>query len=64
VPGGALDALQATFHDVILGRAERFVRSGDEPLLVAESWCRVVGGSGQRHEVSPAGATLPEEGFV
>ena len=32
--------------------------------LVAESWCRVVGGSGQRHEITPAGSRLVEEGFV
>jgi hypothetical protein len=35
-----------------------------EPCLVAESWCRVVGGSGQRHRVTAAGATLEEEGFI
>lgn len=101
IPGDALEALQASFHDVILGRAERLVREhrlrlpaleillelnppsmrftipgmyggfnwslermGDEPLLVSESWCRVVEGSGQRHEITPAGATLVEEGFV
>ncbi|MGS0894328.1 ankyrin repeat domain-containing protein [Burkholderia stagnalis] len=37
---------------------------GDAAVLVSESWCRVVGGSGQRHEVTAAGSTLVEEGFV
>lgn len=34
------------------------------PTLVTESWCRVAEGSGQRHEITSAGATLVEEGFV
>jgi hypothetical protein len=34
------------------------------PVLISESWCRVVGGSGQRHLVSPHGSLLLEEGFV
>ena len=37
---------------------------GASSSLVVESWCRVVGGSGQRHLVSAAGATLVDEGFV
>jgi hypothetical protein len=32
--------------------------------LVSESWSRVVDGSGQRHEVTAAGARLVDEGFV
>jgi len=32
--------------------------------LVSESWSRVVGGSGQRHEITPKGSELVEEGFV
>jgi hypothetical protein len=32
--------------------------------LMAESWCRVVAGSGQRHEVTIDGTRLLEEGFV
>jgi len=39
-------------------------RTGKDPLLVIESWCRVAGGSGQRHTVTPAGAELTAEGFV
>ncbi|WP_298575455.1 hypothetical protein [uncultured Luteimonas sp.] len=35
-----------------------------EPMLVVESWSRVVGGSGQRHHITAAGCTLVEEGFV
>ena len=33
-------------------------------LLWTESWCEVVGGSGQRHIVSAFGSLLTEEGFV
>lgn len=33
-------------------------------VLIAESWCRVVGGSGQRHLISPYGSLLIAEGFV
>ncbi|AXF26067.1 hypothetical protein CUJ89_37525 [Burkholderia pyrrocinia] len=37
---------------------------GDAAVLVSESWSRVVGGSGQRHEITANGCTLVEEGFV
>ncbi len=33
-------------------------------VLVTESWCRVAGGSGQRHLISPHGSLLVAEGFV
>jgi hypothetical protein len=42
----------------------RLERAGVEPLLVAKSFCRVVGGSGQRHEITASGSRLVEEGFV
>ncbi|MEA5605245.1 hypothetical protein [Nostoc sp. UHCC 0252] len=32
--------------------------------LITESWCRVVGGSGQRHKITDQGIELLEEGFV
>jgi hypothetical protein len=35
----------------------------DHVQLVTESWCRVVGGSGQRHIVTADGARLVDEGF-
>jgi hypothetical protein len=38
--------------------------AGVEAKLVSESWCRVVGGSGQRHEMTSEGSRLVEEGFV
>ncbi|WP_207063823.1 hypothetical protein [Motiliproteus sp. SC1-56] len=41
-----------------------FEGEGDTARLVTESWCRVVGGSGQRHEITPNGTTLTEDGFV
>ena len=34
------------------------------PRLLTESWCRVVGGSGQRHAVTAAGFELVAAGFV
>lgn len=37
---------------------------GAAAVLVSESWSRVVGGSGQRHEITAHGCTLVEEGFV
>ncbi len=37
---------------------------GAEAKLVAESWSRVSGGSGQRHEITPQGSELVDEGFV
>jgi len=38
--------------------------AGQSSKLVCESWCRVVEGSGQRHEVTAAGSKLVAEGFV
>jgi len=32
--------------------------------LISEMWCRVVEGSGQRHEITAEGSRLIEEGFV
>ena len=37
---------------------------GEQSRLIVESWCRVCGGSGQRHVVSASGSTLVDEGFV
>jgi hypothetical protein len=37
---------------------------GETAKLITESWCRVVGGSGQRHEITAQGSRLVEEGFV
>lgn len=39
-----------------------FAPDADE--LIVESWCRVVGGSGERHRVRPDGFELVEKGFV
>lgn len=38
--------------------------SGPAARLMVESWSRVVEGSGQRHEVTPSGYRLIDEGFV
>ncbi|CAB3758654.1 hypothetical protein B7G54_17295 [Burkholderia puraquae] len=37
---------------------------GATAVLVSDSWSRVVGGSGQRHEITAHGCTLVDEGFV
>ena len=42
----------------------RLESAGVEARLVSESWCRVVDGSGQRHEITSEGSRLVEEGFV
>ncbi len=36
----------------------------NEMILITESWCRVAGGSGQRHKITAQGIELLEEGFV
>jgi hypothetical protein len=46
------------------GFSYRLESDGVEAKLVAESWCRVVEGSGQRHEITSAGSKLVDEGFV
>lgn len=35
-----------------------------QAVLIAESWCRVVEGSGMRHRITPKQVILLEEGFV
>lgn len=37
---------------------------GVEAKLVSASWCRIVLGSGERHEITSAGSQLVETGFV
>ncbi len=37
---------------------------GADAKLVVESWCRVVEGSGERHEITTSGSRLVEKGFV
>jgi hypothetical protein len=37
---------------------------GEQARLVTESWCRVVGGSGQRHEITTKGHKLVASGFL
>jgi len=42
----------------------RLAANAPEALLISESWIRVMGGSGQRHEITAKGSRLVEEGFV
>lgn len=46
------------------GFSYRLESAGVGAKLVSKSWCRVVSGSGQRHEITSAGSQLVEEGFV
>lgn len=41
-----------------------FEGEGAETKLFAESWCRMVDGSGERHEITAEGSRLVAEGFV
>ncbi len=46
------------------GFSYRFETDGVTAKLVSESWCRMVVGSGERHEVTSAGGLLVAKGFV
>ncbi len=46
------------------GFAYWFEEEGKAAKLITESWSRVVGGSGQRHEITADGSTLLDQGFV
>lgn len=46
------------------GFSYRWAADSTGPILVVESWSRVVGGSGQRYHITAADCTLVEEGFV
>lgn len=48
----------------LVARGGWLTLEGVDAKLVVSSWCRVSGGSGQRHEITSAGSTLVEEGFV
>lgn len=41
-----------------------FDGEGKNAKLISESWCRVVGGSGQRHEITSREGKLVDQGFV
>ena len=46
------------------GFSFRLVSEGVRAKFICESWSRIVGGSGQRHEITSAGSQLVDEGFV
>lgn len=46
------------------GFSYRLESFGVEAMLVSESWSRVEGGSGQRHDITSEGSRMIEEGFV
>ena len=46
------------------GFSYRWAGESSEPMLVVESWSRVVEGSGQRHPITVGACTLVDEGFV
>ena len=39
-------------------------KDGKDALLISESWNRVIGGSGERHEITASGSRLVATGFV
>ncbi|MEO1348359.1 MAG: ankyrin repeat domain-containing protein, partial [Cyanobacteria bacterium J06635_15] len=41
-----------------------FSETGTNAMLMTESWCRVVDGSGRRHQVTAHGSQLMDQGFV
>lgn len=46
------------------GFSYRLESEGIHARLVSSSWCRMAGGSGQRHEITSHGSRLVDEGFV
>lgn len=46
------------------GFSYRLSEGSGPAKLISESWSRVVGGSGQRHEITAEGSLLVAEGFV
>jgi len=46
------------------GFAYQLIEKNGKPMLISNSWCRIVGGSGQKHEITTDGCVLMEEGFV
>ncbi|KQT91217.1 hypothetical protein ASG60_21510 [Methylobacterium sp. Leaf469] len=46
------------------GFAYELYSDGVESVLISTSWSRVVGGSGQKHEIMSSGSRLVEQGFV
>jgi hypothetical protein len=46
------------------GFSYRLDATGVNARLVSESWCRIEGGSGERHVITTEGSTLEDEGFV
>ena len=46
------------------GFSYRLEAFGVDAALIAESWCRVAGGSGQLHQITSKGSQLVAEGFV
>ena len=46
------------------GFSYRLESFGVDAKLVSESWCRVAGGSGQRHQITSKGSQLVAEEFV
>lgn len=46
------------------GFSYRFEGEGEKTKLIVESWCRVVAGSGQQHEITEHESRLVDEGFV
>jgi hypothetical protein len=46
------------------GFSYRLHGEGKAAKLLSESWSRIIGGSGQRHEITSLGSKLIDQGFV
>jgi hypothetical protein len=62
----ALEEPKAWFHiSGMYGGFSYWLESqGEQAKPISGSWCRAVGGSGQRHEITAEGGKLVDEGFV
>lgn len=50
--------------DMYGGFRDWWEREVEQAVLISESWCRVVQGSGQRHGITASGSRLIDQGFV
>ena len=46
------------------GFSYRLIGEGENTILIAESWARVVEGSEERHAITPFGSNLLDEGWM
>jgi hypothetical protein len=62
--GPLTEVTEPTFWFPVPGMHGGFSYRLDHAGLIVESWCRVVGGSGQRHRITPDGTELVASGWI